>query len=59
MTTQQAAETLGISVRRVQALIKAGRLNAAKRGRDWWIEEADLNAVFERPTGYPKGKLRR
>lgn len=45
MTTQEAAEVLGVIRRRVLALIKAGKLKATKRGRDWWIEPADLDAL--------------
>jgi excisionase family DNA binding protein len=55
ITTAQAAERLGVSVRRVQALIKAARLPADKLGRDWLIEEKHLKLVAERKPGRPKG----
>jgi excisionase family DNA binding protein len=54
MTTQQAADILGISVKRVQALIKSGRLIAEKKGRDWHINPDALQAVKDRPNGRPK-----
>jgi excisionase family DNA binding protein len=54
MTTEQAAAALGISVKRVQALIKSGRLIAEKKGRDWHINPDALQAVMDRPNGRPK-----
>lgn len=53
LTTKQAAEELNVSQRRVQALIKAGRLLAQKRGRDWYIKEQDLWEVYDRKPGRP------
>lgn len=54
LTTKEAAEKLGISVRQVQTLIQQGRLPAIKKGRDWFIVESDLQLVSERPkTGRP------
>lgn len=54
LTTKEAAEKLGISVRQVQTLIQQGRLPATKKGRDWFILESDLQLVSERPkTGRP------
>jgi excisionase family DNA binding protein len=53
LTTFQVATRLGISVRRVQALIQAGRLRATKVGRDWLITEAALVAVAVRRPGRP------
>lgn len=58
ITTAQAAARLGITKRRVTALIKAGRLPAQKFGRDWMIQPKDLDKVKDRPQGYPKGKPR-
>ena len=54
ITTKQAAEELFVSQRRVQALIKAGRLPAQKRGRDWYIKEDDLWEVYHRQSGRPR-----
>ena len=45
LTTNQAAEKLGVSRRRVIALIAAGRLPAEKYGRDWMIRSEGLEAV--------------
>ena len=54
LTTKQAAERLGITPRRVQALIEAGRLPSTKFGRDYMIKEADLKLVEDRKVGRPK-----
>lgn len=53
LTTPQVAVILGISKRRVQALITSGRLPATKIGRDWLIAEADLARVIVRKPGRP------
>lgn len=53
ITTAQAAGQLGVSVRRVQALIKARRLPAERIGRDWLINEFHLADVAERKPGRP------
>lgn len=59
ITTQEAAARLGISSRRVRALIDAGRLPAEKIGRDWLIKVSDLALLAERKAGYPKGRPRK
>lgn len=59
LSVTEAATRLGVSSRRVRALIDAGRLPAQKIGRTWVIREADLAKVTERPQGWPKGRPRR
>ena len=54
LTTKQAAERLGITPRRVQALIEVGRLPAQKFGRDYMIKPQDLKLVENRKVGRPK-----
>ena len=52
MTTSKAAEALGITPRRIQQLLKAGRIKGAdKPGRDWIIPAFDGKPVIEPPTG--------
>lgn len=51
--TKEAASRLGISMRRVQALIAAGRLPAEKVGNSFAIREADLAKVNGRKNGKP------
>lgn len=45
LSTNDAAIKLGISVRRVQALIETGQIAAHKLGRDYAIEESALASV--------------
>ena len=54
LTTKEAAERLGITVPRVHALIRSGRLPAEKMGRDMFIREADLKLVEDRKPGRPR-----
>ena len=53
ITTKEAAERLGITLPRVHALIKAGRLPAEKFGRDYVIQASDLRLVEHRRPGRP------
>jgi len=54
LTTQQAAERLGISDARIRQLILNGRLPAQKLGRDLFIEESNLKLVSDRKPGRPR-----
>jgi excisionase family DNA binding protein len=54
LTTPQVAERLGVTVRRVQALIKDGRLPSQQFGRDHIIKESDLKLVENRKPGRPR-----
>src|SRR2546421_6825039 len=51
--TREAAARLGVSVRRVQALIAAGRLPAKKIGNSFGIKESDLKLLNPRKNGRP------
>jgi excisionase family DNA binding protein len=53
LTTEQAAEHLGISPARVRVLIRAGRLPADHFGRAYVINEKDLQLVADRKPGRP------
>ncbi len=59
ITTSEAAEKLGISIDRVQALIRAGRLPATMFGRVYMINEKDLKLVADRKPGRPKKDKKR
>jgi excisionase family DNA binding protein len=54
LTTQEAAERLGVSRRRINDFIKDGRLPAQRHGRDYIIQEKDLDRVEERRPGRPR-----
>jgi len=53
LTTPEVAERLNVSIRRVQALIEAGRLPSQQYGRDHLVKEADLKLVENRKPGRP------
>jgi excisionase family DNA binding protein len=53
LTTQEAADKLGVSVRRVVALINSGNLPSTRIGRSHVIKESDLKLVKERKPGRP------
>ena len=54
LTTTEAAAKLGISQRRMLALIAAGRLPTVRVGTMHLIDPADLAKVKERKPGRPK-----
>ena len=53
LTVTEASVRLGISSRRVLALIAAGRLPAEKLGPIYTIKESDLKLVEDRKPGRP------
>ena len=52
-TTKETAEKLGVSVRRVNALINAGELRAERFGRAWMVDERSVaeRAALNRSAG--------
>lgn len=56
LSTAEAATKLHVSRNRVLAMIRDGRLKATKIGRDWVIEESDLQApeIKDRKPGRPR-----
>jgi len=54
LTTQEAAEKLGVTAGRVRQMIVDGQLPATKFGRDNLIQEADLKLVENRKVGRPR-----
>ena len=54
ISSKEAAEKLGLSIRRVQALITDGRLPAQKIGNSFVVREKDLELVRDRKAGRPK-----
>jgi len=54
ISSKEAADHLGISVRRVQALVKSGKLPAQKFGTAYMINEKDLKLVKDRKPGRPR-----
>jgi excisionase family DNA binding protein len=54
LTTKEAAERLGVTPRRVLAMIQAEQLPAEKFGRDYVIQEKNLKLVENRKVGRPR-----
>jgi excisionase family DNA binding protein len=56
INTTEAAEALGVSVRRVRQLIAEGKLQAQNLGRDYAIDEGALKTVrvYGKPGRPPK-----
>ena len=55
LTTREAAQRLGLKTTgAVRQLILAGRLQAEKRGRDWFISEDEIEHC---KVGRPKSKI--
>jgi excisionase family DNA binding protein len=48
LTTSEAAQRLGVTLRAVQKMIEHGRLAAKKVGRDYLIRAEDLNNIERR-----------
>ncbi|MDX6270001.1 MAG: Helix-turn-helix domain [Acidobacteriota bacterium] len=58
LTTNEVAARLGVTIKRVQAMIRDGRLPAEKMGRDYLIKEDDLKLVEDRKPGRPKKEVK-
>lgn len=54
LTTKQASEILGVTRRRVIALIEQGKLKARKFSNVYVIAPKDLDAVRDRKSGRPE-----
>ncbi len=53
LTTAQAAGRLGLTVRAIQKMIEAGRLEARKVGRDYLIDPSALENIPRQAPGRP------
>jgi excisionase family DNA binding protein len=58
LTTEQVAAELGVSRRRVQALITAGRLPATRYGHVLLVHRRHLTGVRDRKPGRPRTSVR-
>jgi excisionase family DNA binding protein len=56
LTTAEAADRLGLTMRAVQKMIEAGRLEARKVGRDYLIDPAALTNIPRQAAGRPPKK---
>ncbi|CAN5129326.1 hypothetical protein BH18ACI2_BH18ACI2_07670 [soil metagenome] len=53
LTTAEAADRLGLTVRAVQKMIENGRLEARKVGRDYLIDPGALGSIPKQAAGRP------
>ncbi len=53
LTTEEAAQALGVTPSRVRQMIRSGQLPAKRFGKAHLILESDLEVVRERPIGRP------
>jgi excisionase family DNA binding protein len=53
LTTAEAADRLGLTVRAIQKMIEAGRLEARKVGRDYLIDPNSLEHIPKQVSGRP------
>ena len=53
LTTTEAADRLGLTVRAVQKMIEGGRLEARKVGRDYLIAPGALENITKQAAGRP------
>jgi excisionase family DNA binding protein len=56
LTTEEAAQALGVTPSRVRQMIRAGQLPATRFGKAHLIYKKDLVLVQERPVGRPPAK---
>jgi excisionase family DNA binding protein len=54
ITSEQAAEKLGVTRQRISQLVVEGRLPAEYFGRQLMIEEDDLDKIEFKPAGRPR-----
>jgi excisionase family DNA binding protein len=56
LTTEQAAEILGVNGSRVRQLLRSGTLKGSRFGRVWAVREEDLRAYMatRRKAGRPR-----
>jgi excisionase family DNA binding protein len=53
VTLKEAAARLGVMPATLRQQIANGALQATKRGRDWWVTPAQLDAYRTRSLGRP------
>lgn len=56
LTTAEAAGRLGVSRRRINALIRQGRIAAVRVGRDWLVDPSSLDSFERLAPGRRPGK---
>jgi len=47
ITTKEAAELTGYNLEYIRRMIRGGVIAAEKKGRDWWVDRASIEAYAE------------
>lgn len=47
ITTQEAADLTGYNLEYIRRMIRGGVIAAEKKGRDWWVDRASIEAYAE------------
>jgi excisionase family DNA binding protein len=55
MTVREVAERLGLATGTVQVQIRAGKLRAEKRGRDYWVLPSEVERYRAQSLGKRRG----
>jgi excisionase family DNA binding protein len=48
ITTKEAAELTGYQVKYMRHLVREGKIEDAKRGRDWWIDKPGVEGYLRK-----------
>jgi excisionase family DNA binding protein len=47
ITTAEAAELTGYNLEYIRQMIRRGVIEAQKKGRDWWVDRASIEAYAD------------
>jgi excisionase family DNA binding protein len=48
ITTKEAAEMTDYHIKYIRHLVREGKIEGAKRGRDWWIDKDSVEDYIEK-----------
>ena len=48
ITTKEAADLTGYNQEYIRQMIRAGRIDAEKKGRDWWVDRDSIESHADR-----------
>ncbi len=48
ITTKEAADLTGYNQEYIRQMIRAGRIDAEKKGRDWWVDRHSIESHADR-----------
>jgi excisionase family DNA binding protein len=47
ITTTEASQLSGYNIEYIRQLIRAGKIKAEKRGRDWWVDRENFLSYLQ------------